>query len=46
MKVRKCDKKKSELPLAPDDPLRGLGTEIPPYQGSLVDQNPTIITLF
>jgi hypothetical protein len=30
IKVKICDKKKSELPLAPADPWRGLGTETPP----------------
>jgi hypothetical protein len=29
MKVEKCDKKKGELPLAPADPWKGLGTENP-----------------
>jgi hypothetical protein len=45
MKVNKYDIKKSELLLAPTDPWRGLGTE-PPYQGLLVDQNPTKIIFF
>jgi hypothetical protein len=30
MKVKKCDKKKSKLPLTPADPWKGLGTETPP----------------
>jgi hypothetical protein len=28
--VNKCDKKIRKLPLTPDDPWRGLGTETPP----------------
>jgi hypothetical protein len=46
MKVEKCDKIKGELPLAPTDPWRGLGTENPATRAHLLIKTPPKLLCF
>jgi hypothetical protein len=39
MKVKKCDKKKTKLPLTSDDSWRGLGTKTPPTRAHYLSQH-------